>query len=125
LINAGAALLVSLPVAAAAPWIMRSYGTGFEVGKWILVCLAFNTVLIASNSVVGQAIASRDRMWIGLLFNGLWAVALVASSIFMVRSGYDALGLALANLIAYLLHTIWQALYLWKTWMPKRSEIAE
>ena len=53
-------------------------------------------------------------MWIGLLFNGLWAIVLLTTGFFLIRQGYGALGLALANLIAYLLHSAWQTIYVFK-----------
>lgn len=112
LLNGGLALAVALPISVLAPWIMRSYGEGFEHGKWVLVFLALTSVLMAVNSVIGQAIASKGRMWIGMLFNALWAGALLIFSFVLLRQNYGAMGLAFGNFVAYLLHTIWQSLYM-------------
>lgn len=111
LINGAAALAVAMPVALASSWIMNSYGPGFKAGHWVLVCLAFTGVLIAINNVVGQAIVSKGRMWIGLMFNSLWAIVLIIVSYYGIRRGYGAMALALASLIAYLMHSIWQSAY--------------
>lgn len=114
LINGGTALLAALPIAFSASWIMRSYGARFEEGEWVLIVLTLSAVLVAINNVVGQAIASRGQMWIGLLFNTIWAVALVTLTVTLVRyQGHGAIGLALSNLGAYSLHCIWQYSYLW------------
>jgi O-antigen/teichoic acid export membrane protein len=112
LLNGSAALVLALLVSLAAPWIMRSYGPGFASGDWILICLSVTTVLASVNGVIGQAIASKSQMWIGLLFNFMWAVALLGFGYALMHRGYGARGLAAANLIAYVLHTVWQAVYL-------------
>ena len=112
LINGGTALLMAACVALLARLIMRSYGPGFEQGLWVLVCLAFTTVLVSVNNVVGQAIASKGHMWVGLSFNTLWAIVLLFATFILIPLGYGALGLAIANLIAYLFHCIWQGIYL-------------
>lgn len=111
LVNGGAAFAVAVPLALFAQLVMQSYGKGFEEGRWVLVCLLFSTVLIAVNNVVGQAIASRSRMWVGLLLNLLWALSLIGCSFLFIKLGYGALGLALANLIAYLFHTALVSIY--------------
>lgn len=104
-------LVVAIPVAFTAPWIMNFYGPGFKAGSWVLVCLSLNTVLVAFNNIVGQLIISKAQLWIGLLFNFLWATALITFGYTGVRMGYGAMGLALANVFAYFLHTIWQTAY--------------
>jgi O-antigen/teichoic acid export membrane protein len=115
LIAAGTTLTVAAAVAIAAPWIMRAYGPGFEQGPWVLACLAFSAVLVAVNNVVGQVIISKGHMWIGFGFNALWAATMLAGSFVLIRAGHGALGLALATLIAYLLHTLWQGLFMIRT----------
>lgn len=113
LISGGAAMAVAVPIAIASLWIMDSYGPGFKAGRWVLIWLVFSAVLNAVNSVVGQAIISKGRMWIGVIFNSLWAIALIIGSYYGIHSGYGAIGLAMATLIAYLLHSIWQSAYVY------------
>lgn len=36
LVNAEAALSAAFPIAASSHWIMKSYGSGFEQGKWVI-----------------------------------------------------------------------------------------
>jgi O-antigen/teichoic acid export membrane protein len=112
--NGCVALALALPIALFSRWIMKSYGKGFEQGQWILVCLAFTSVLVAVNSAVGQAIASKGFMWNGLLLNALWAVALLILSLILIRNGYGAIGLAFAYLISYILHSLWSSIYVFK-----------
>lgn len=119
-LNSAAALIIALPVAIFAQFIMRSYGPSFEEGMWTLVFLTFSSVLMAINNVVGQAIASQGRMWMGMWLNTVWAVTLLASSLILLNRGYGALGLALANLIAYLQHSLLQSCYALSVLREKR-----
>ncbi len=120
MVNGGISCVIALPLVAFSPFIMRSYGAGFEQGTSTLVILSVCTVFISLNNVIGQSIASKSRMWSGLLLNSLWAATLLLSSFFLMRSGYGATGLALANLIAYLLHTIFVSVYAYKLFRGQR-----
>jgi O-antigen/teichoic acid export membrane protein len=112
IINSGTAFAAALPIALFAKFIMGWYGTDFKEGSWVLAIMSFTTILVSLNSCVGQAIASQGKMWIGFLFNGLWGISLLTSSWIFIRQGYGALGLALANFIAYTLHSAWQSFYI-------------
>lgn len=118
LITGGVALAVALPIALLAPVIMRSYGPGFEEGTMALVLMTISTALIAINTVVGQAIVSKGRMWVGCLFNLIWAMFLLVFSYVFLKQGHGVNGLAMANLIAYLAHSIWQSIYVFKLVSP-------
>jgi O-antigen/teichoic acid export membrane protein len=112
LLNTGIALAVVFPLVLLARYIMSSYGPGFEDGTGVLRFLSFSAVLAAGTSVIGHAIASKDRMWMGFTFNALWAIALFTMTSLFLFKGYGALGLAYATLIAYALHAAWQSVYL-------------
>jgi O-antigen/teichoic acid export membrane protein len=114
LINGGIALAVAIPIALLSPVIMRSYGTGFEEGALVLVLLSMSSVLMAVNAVIGQSLASKNKMWIGLLFNVLWGVIILFSSLIAIRQGYGAIGLAVAYLCSYILHSIFVSIYAYK-----------
>jgi O-antigen/teichoic acid export membrane protein len=113
IVNAGIALVIAVPIVLFAHMIMSAYGAGFDQGTSVLSVLALATVLMAVNNVVGQAIASKGRMWIGFIFNILWAIALLSVTWMLIFNGqYRALGRASAILIAFVLHTVWQSIYL-------------
>lgn len=114
-LNGGAALIIASIIATFSYPIMKFYGPGFEEGFWVLICLAFTSVLMALNSVIGQAIASQGKMWTGFLFNAWWGIAIIIFATLLIYKGYGAGGLAAANLTAYFLHTVWQCFYLTKT----------
>lgn len=114
LINGSLALIIALPIAMYARSIMLRYGPGFEEGALALVLLALSTILSSLNNVVGQAIISKGRVWVGFFFNLLWAISLFVLSYIFVKNGHGATGIAMANLLAYMLHCIWQSGFLLK-----------
>ncbi len=109
-LSAGA---VALPVALAAPFLMRSYGAGFERGAAVLALSAAAGAICALNGVAGTAILSGGSVWTGLVFNALWAGVFLAGCRWLVPS-HLALGLSVSLLAAYLAHSGWQAAYLLK-----------
>lgn len=111
-INGCVALIFSSIVSIFASKIMKFYGDGFEKSIFVLIILSFTSVLMALNSVIGHAIASHGKMWIGFVFNALWGISIIIFSTLFIQNGYGASGLALANMSAYCLHTIWQYCYL-------------
>jgi len=110
-LNACVALAVAVVVWLLSGFIMARYGVEFIPGDKVLTVLAMSAVLLAVNNVIGQAIASHGRMWLGFLFNLAWGAVLILSSYLLLKRGYGALGVALANLIAYLCHSIWQGVF--------------
>ena len=94
--------------------IMRAYGEGYEEGKMVLIVLAFSSILISVNSIIGQAIAGKEKMWTGLIFNLIWAVIILMSSYTFINLGYGAIGIAFAFLIAYFSHSIIQTIFVTK-----------
>ncbi len=113
LINIITSAVIALPIAIFSTLIMAAYGDGFVDGKWVLVILAISAVFVAVNSVVGQAIASKGKMWLGFTFNFLWGIALVSSSYILINiCGYGAVGLALSYLFSYFLHSLWQFVFI-------------
>ena len=82
---------------------MDKYGPGFEEGWVVLTMLVVSAVLQAATNVIGQAIASLDRMWWGFGLNALWALELVGGA--WVFRDHGAIGLGGAYLLAYALHT--------------------
>lgn len=112
LLNSAASLLVALPIVLFSKWIMLLYGQGFEEGSWVLRLLSLSTILVSFNSIIGYAISSKGKMWIGFSFNVLWALFLITASWLFLQAGYGATGLAVSLFISYIFHSIWQLLFL-------------
>lgn len=111
LVNVIISILITVVISIFAPFIMRSYGEGFEEGQLVLVVLVISSVFISINNVIGQAIASKGKMWIGFLFNLIWSIILGISAYFFINWGLGAIGLAYSFLLAYFIHTIIQMIY--------------
>lgn len=111
-INVLVSLVLSLFIILIGPYIMEFYGKGFvDIRTMSIMMMA--TVASSACNVVGQVIASRDKMWYGFAFNMLWAVIFILLTVFCVGSlGMEASGLALAFLLSYILHFILQTIYL-------------
>jgi O-antigen/teichoic acid export membrane protein len=92
---------------------MHFYGSGFELGWTVLVLSAAASIPVCLNNVVGSAIASTGAMWWGFLFNGLWAIAFLGGAVQLIPR-LNANGLALAVLISYVAHSVWQGLFLYR-----------
>jgi Na+-driven multidrug efflux pump len=59
-------------------------------------------------------------MWIGFSFNLMWATVFLILSYYFIQNGYGVTGLALANLIAYFAHSLWQTSYVFKVVLAKK-----
>ena len=124
-VNAAAGMLVAIPISAGAYWIMAAYGPGFAERWPALVALCFVAVLQATNGVVAQALISTGRMWWGFVLNAAWAVELLTAAWLLLPLG--ATGLALAHLIAYVLHTAQVGAYValvLKTTVPPEAPVS-
>ena len=100
---------VSAMVMILSPYILKMYGPEYS-NKMPLIFMMIATVCMSICNVVGQVIASQGKMWIGFIFNTVWALFLIFfTSIF---AEYGAMGLALAITCSYVIHFIGQGLYL-------------
>jgi len=104
-VNALLVLPIVLFASIASPYIMNLYGNSFKSGWPTLVVVLLTAAVIAAQDPVGQIIAASGRMWIGFAMNFGWAFAFVILTYVLVKMG--SIGLASAQLGAYLLHSIW------------------
>ena len=110
-LTAVAATAVALPIALCAPRLMQLYGPDFRKGWLLLVLSAAISVINCINGVVGAAIFSAGSMWVGFVFNAMWAMALLTGCYCFIPANL-ALGLTGSMLGAYIAHTAWQTVYL-------------
>ncbi len=107
-----AAVGILIPVVIFSEVILSLYGEEFALeGRFVLMLMASSSVFTALNVVMGQALASRDFVWFGLCFNTLWACSLLGFTQWFLSMNMGAEGLAMANLLSYILHTLWSAIF--------------
>src|SRR5690606_21167206 len=111
LINVVITGLISILIWVLAPYVLGLYGGGYD-NTMPLIIMSISTVFSSVANVVGQAIASKSKMWIGFGFNLFWAAILILSTIELLNLSLGANALAYAMLISYLFHSIAQYLYL-------------
>jgi O-antigen/teichoic acid export membrane protein len=110
LVGIGAMVLVLL-ACVGSPYLLGLYGQGFSEGRVafnLMMCVAG---LMAINSVFGNVLNGLGAMWLGFGLNVLWAIALLGCAYFL-SPRFGAIGLAIAYLISYLAHTLWQCMAL-------------
>ncbi len=91
------------------PLIIWLYGDKYADATWPMIIMFISTIIIAMNNVIGQGIASQDKMWLGLIMNGIWAIVLLLSCYFFVSIlQYGAIGVSLSYLLSYIVLTILQ-----------------
>ena len=111
-LNVCVAFLFSLFVLLIGPFIMGLYGENF-INLKALAFMMGTTIASSACNVVGQVIASQDKMWLGFVFNLLWATWVALFTVLFV--GYfnmAAAGLALAIFVSYTIHFICQTIYI-------------
>jgi O-antigen/teichoic acid export membrane protein len=113
-LNTRATWTIALPIAtliiALSHPLAKIYGGQFKGIEPVITVLAFSSFLNLINSTVGVALVSSEKIWLGTLMNFGWALVVVIMS-WMLIPNYGAIGMALAYLIAYCAHTLWQMTY--------------
>lgn len=111
------ALIVSIFIALFSPVIISIFGENYKDKEVVIIIMAISTIFTGVNSILGQVIASSNKMWIGFLSNLIWALSLYYLTSLFINNNLGAVGLALAFLISYLTQTILQTLYI--KWITK------
>ncbi|RRV13648.1 oligosaccharide flippase family protein [Pseudomonas saudiphocaensis] len=109
LLATAAAASMSIVFYTAAPLMPHVYGSEYSGSTHILQVLCIAVVLNAANLNMGSYIAAINKMWIGFGLNLTWAVTYIVFAMLLVPHLLGE-GLALALLIAYTFHTIFQIL---------------
>jgi O-antigen/teichoic acid export membrane protein len=87
------------------PYLMTLFGTGFSSAWPTLTIVLITAGLLAVQQPVGQLIAASGRMWLGLAMNLAWAAVFVGVAHLLIHWG--SIGLATAQMVAYLAHAVW------------------
>lgn len=97
------------------PIIVGFYGEEYRDLLIPIIVMFITTGFITVNNVIGQAIASQGKMWLGFYVNLIWAAVLVTSCyILVVNYHLGATGICVSYLISYIFHTCIQFIYIKK-----------
>lgn len=105
IINVITAFIISTIIIIFSEFIIATYGTSFSSGRPVLIVLALSAIFNSYNNVIGQAIASKGKMWVGFILNVAWAFVLILFTLYFTQKGQGAIGLSKAYLFAYISHT--------------------
>ena len=90
------------------------YGAEYFEAWSISILLSASAFLISIGSIVGYYLLGIGKMWIGFIFNLIWFVCVISSSIPLI-SLYGAKGLGIAYLGSYTIATLIMLLFIKKT----------
>lgn len=111
IINITISAFLAIIIIAFSSQIISLYGSEFRESS-TLILLALSTIFSSFATVVGLGIASQGKMWAGFFFNLIWCAMVISFSTIFLIKGYGAIGLALSILIAYIIHSLYQFIYL-------------
>ncbi|ATR78813.1 oligosaccharide flippase family protein [Moraxella osloensis] len=104
-LGSGLALLFTI----LSPLIIKLYGENYQNALLPMVIMFITTAIITVNNVIGQAIASQDKMWLGFIVNSIWATSLIFFTYVTINIyNMGALGLSISFLVSYIIHTFIQ-----------------
>ena len=117
-----AAAIVSL----VSKYVMSMYGPDFVSGWLTLVIVIWTAAIVAVQEPVVQIIVAASKMWLSFMMNTIWAITMLV--LFILMRDMGAIGLALAYLISYILHSGWTfsiAYYLTRAKPPKQVQLPQ
>ncbi len=99
----GSSLLVTAPIvvliALCSPFIMGLYGPGFSDGAKVLIILMCSGIFVSIQTIVGNTLSAKGKIWGQLVMNVSWALIFVAVAKMWVSS-HGATGVVAARTIA-------------------------
>lgn len=108
LVNCVIVTSLTVVIVILAPFILKLYGSNFT-SYLPLRILLIAAILQTINSVLGQVIASKAKMWLGFAVNLFWGASfLISAYVFVGYLNLGSLGLSYAFLVSYLLHSLVQ-----------------
>ncbi len=93
-------IVPALGLAALAPWIAALYGGTFQMPTALFLTIVVYATLNNFGTALWTCLLSRNQAWFGFMGTLAWAVCILV--LFQFVLPHSALGLALANLLSYL-----------------------
>jgi O-antigen/teichoic acid export membrane protein len=102
-LNGGVAAIAGVIVLITVPLISMAYGKSFDGLSGVLIPLLIAGTVSCAVVPIGEALASKEKMWLGFSLNLIWAGCLIALAYFAIPA-LGARGLAYSFLGAYSVH---------------------
>jgi O-antigen/teichoic acid export membrane protein len=97
---------------AASPWIMQVYGAGFSSGSITMCIMVTSAVFVTLHTPIWPVLIAANKVYPLLLMNIGWGLFFIIGTRLLLPFG--SIGLASAQLIAYICHFTWMFIYTWK-----------
>ena len=114
--NAIAVFPIVLILSIASPFVMATYGTGFQEGWPTLIVTLTTAGILAIQSPLIQAITASGRMWAVFATYVSYGVLFIGFTYAMV--GWGSLGMSTARCLAYVANGVWAvwfaSKYIWR-----------
>jgi O-antigen/teichoic acid export membrane protein len=98
-------------------WIIKLYGKTFSDGSSVFVLVIGSIMIISVGKALGPMIMAKNKMWIGLLINGLWGLTFVGLS-WLLAPHLGAKAIAISFAASYLVNYTVSFIYLLKDIPP-------
>ncbi len=89
--------------------ILNFYGSSYSNLSIVLILAVIASSIVSIMNPIGNLIAAKAKMLLGMYMNGIWALIFIISSYLFIENG--ALGVISSMLFSYLLHSLW--VFIW------------
>ena len=110
LFNTTLTIVLAAVIALLAGRVVGLYGSDFEDAANVLQLMMLTSCVMVAAQVAGMVNKSTGTLWYGVSLNMIWAIVVILSSYWLVSRG--AMGLTVAQLIAYATHLISTMVYI-------------
>lgn len=94
-------------------FVLPMYGEIYVNNIYTFIIIILSGVFSSLSVAAGQYLVAKDKQYLCFIFNFLWALIVLSGSYFLLRVLNSVIGIAIAYLIAYLIHATLQNLYIY------------
>jgi O-antigen/teichoic acid export membrane protein len=90
------------------PIILKMYGLESDAASSVMSLILISSVFAAINNVFGQVLLAKRNTWPGFIFNLIWSLSLILTTISLSFLNYTSVAMPMGFLISYIIITIIQ-----------------
>lgn len=94
-------------------FVLPMYGEIYVNNIYTFIIIISSGIFSSLSVAAGQYLVAKDKQYLCFIFNFLWALIVLSVSYFLLRVLNSVIGIAIAYLIAYLIHATLQNLYIY------------